>query len=97
MIDLWESLEQAVKREWPEGRSAGAAARQLVYYLEPAPTLKKLIEELLAEANRRAFDRSMILRAIDVVAPDDAPRIRRESYIRNNPNATIAGAGAGDN
>jgi len=91
-------IETMAREEYREGVSAGAAARQLCRSLDGiAPTLKRMLEDMLAGANRANFDRSCILRDLDAVAPDDAPRIRRESYIRNNPLAPIAGAGAGNN
>lgn len=55
------------------------------------------IERLNEQINRGHSDRAAILREIDVVAPDDAPRIRTASYARLNPTAPIAGAGMGDN
>ena len=57
----------------------------------------RLIAQLNAQLGAARVDRAAILRAIDAAAPDDAPRIRRESYIRNNPAAPIAGAGMGNN
>jgi len=93
-------IEQWAEDEYREGVSAGAAARQLCRTLGSNgayPTLKRMLEDMLADRNRASFDRSCILRAVDVAAPEDAPRIRRESYIRNNPDAPIAGAGAGNN
>jgi hypothetical protein len=93
-------IEQWCQAEYREGVSAGAAARQLCRTLgcfDEAPTLKRMLEDMLADANRASFDRASILRAVDDVAPDDAPRIRRESFIRNNPDASIAGAGMGNN
>ena len=93
-------IEKWCQDEYREGVSAGAAARQLCRMLgcfDEAPTLKRMLEDMLSDANRASFDRSCILRAVDYAAPEDAPRIRRESYVRNNPNAPIAGAGQGNN
>jgi hypothetical protein len=93
-------IEKWCKDEYREGVSAGAAARQLCSLLgayDEAPTLKRILEDILSDANRASFDRSCILRDIDTAAPEDAPRIRRESYIRNNPTAQISGAGQGNN
>ena len=93
-------IEKWCQDEYREGVSPGAVARQLCRMLgasNAAPTLQRMLEDMLSEANRRAFDRSQILSAVDVAAPEDAPRIRRESFIRNNPNAPIAGSGAGNN
>ena len=93
-------IEKWTQGEYRDGVSPGAAARQLCRTLGGVggyDTLKRLLEDMLAERNRASFDRSCILRAVDVAAPDDAPRIRRESFARNNPTAPISGAGAGNN
>lgn len=93
-------IEKWCQEEYRDGVSPGAAARQLCRTLgcfEEAPTLRRLLEDMLSNANRASFDRSCILSAVDNAAPDDAPRIRRESFVRNNPDAPIAGAGAGGN
>jgi hypothetical protein len=98
-------MEKPVIETWAEDEyrddvAAGAAMRQLCRLLGCSgqyPKLKEMMEDVLADINRASFDRSCILRAVDVAAPDEAPRIRRESFIRNNPNAPIAGAGAGNN
>jgi len=82
------TIEKWAKEEYTEGASAGAAARQLCLHLgihDEAPTLKKLLEELLEEANRSSFDRSQIIRAFDEASPDAASAARRESFARNNP------------
>jgi 7-keto-8-aminopelargonate synthetase-like enzyme len=93
-------VEQWAKDEYREGVSAGAAARQLCRTLGAVggyETLQRMIEDMLADRNRASFDRSCILRAVDMAAHEDAPRIRRESFARNNPTAPISGAGAGNN
>lgn len=93
-------VEQWAEDEYRPGVSAGAAARQLCRMLGSNgayPTLQRMLEDMLADRNRASFDRSCILSAVDVAAPDDAPRIRRESFVRNNPTAPIAGAGVGNN
>jgi hypothetical protein len=93
-------IEKWAEDEYRDGVSAGAAARQLCRTLGASgayPALKRMLEDMLDAANRAAFDRSAILRAVDDAAPEDAPRIRRESFIRNNPDAPIAGAGMGNN
>lgn len=96
-MTAWDAIEDAARREYRDGVSAGAAARQMVRHLDLAPTMKRMLEDMLADANIAAFDRSCILRAIDVCAPEDAPRIRVESFKRLNPTSPISGAGAGDN
>lgn len=55
------------------------------------------INDLQSRLGVAAFDRACILREVDDVAPDDAPRIRLDSYARLNPTAQIAGAGMGNN
>ena len=93
-------IETWARQEYRDGVSPGAAARELCRTLGAigcAPTLRRMLEELLADRNRASFDRSCILRAIDVAAPADASRIRMESFKRNNPTSPISGAGAGDN
>ncbi len=81
-------VEQWVEAEYAQGREGDAAARQLCRMLGISghyPKLKAMLEEMLASGNRASFDRSCILRAIDLAAPEDAPRIRMESYKRTNP------------
>lgn len=93
-------IEKLVRDEYAQGRKGGAAARELCRSLgcfDIAPTLREMLEDMLAAANRASFDRSCILRAIDVAAPDDAPRIRMESIKRINPTAPVSGAGSGNN
>jgi hypothetical protein len=94
------AVEQWAEDEYRDGVSPGAAMRQLCRSLGCSgqyPKLKQMMEDVLAGMNRASFDRSCILRAVDVAAPDDAPRIRMESFKRNNPTAPISGAGRGDN
>jgi hypothetical protein len=50
MIESW------VADEYRTGISAHAAARQLCRRLEDFPNLKRLIEDLLADANRQNFE-----------------------------------------
>ena len=94
------AVEQWAEDEYRDGVSPGAAMRQLCRSLGAHghyPVLQRLMEDVLAQINRASFDRSCILRAVDAAAPDDAPRIRMESFKRNNPTAPISGAGCGDN
>jgi len=93
-------VEKWAEDEYRDGVSAGAAARQLCRMLGAIgqyPTLQRILEDMLDNANRASFDRSCILRAIDVAAPEDAQRIRMESFKRNNPRSPISGAGVGNN
>lgn len=62
--DYENVIETWARDEYRQGRSAGAAARQLCRSLGAsgcAPTLKTMLEEMLADANRASFDRSQIL------------------------------------
>lgn len=93
-------IEKWARDKYRDGVSPGAAAQQLCRMLGAfgtAPTLQRMLEDMLSDRNRASFDRSCILRAVDVAAPEDAPRIRRESFIRNNPTSPISGAGRGNN
>jgi hypothetical protein len=93
-------IETWAKHGYRDGVSPGAAARELCRTLGAigcAPTLRRMLEDMLADRNRASFDRSCILREIDVAAPDDAARIRVQSFKRNNPTSPISGACAGDN
>ena len=58
MIEMW------VAEEYQEGVSAGAAARQLCRRLEDFPNLKRLIEDLLADANRQSFEQGQTTDAL---------------------------------
>lgn len=80
-------IEKIVKGEWKPGSSAGAVARQVCRELGcsgRAPTLKKLLEEMLADANRASFDRSCILSEFEEASPDAAKIARHNSFDRNN-------------
>lgn len=57
-------IETWAQEEYRPGVSPGAAARQLCRLLgasSSAPTLKRMLEDMLAGANSASFDRSMIL------------------------------------
>ncbi len=47
-------IEMLAKQEYEDGVSAGAALRQLCRSIENAPTLKRLIEDELADFNRQS-------------------------------------------
>ena len=80
-------IEQWAAEEYREGVSPGAAARQLCRSLGAngaAPTLKRLLEDMLANTNRASFDRSQILNDFDAAAPEEAAAARAASHKRNN-------------
>ncbi|MGI6855002.1 hypothetical protein [Mesorhizobium sp. 1B3] len=78
-------IEDLAKQEYREGVSAGAAARQLCRSLGAhggAPVLKRMLEDMLAEANRASHDPYLILRAFEKVDPVAAQAARMESFYR---------------
>ena len=80
-------IERWAQDEYKEGVSASAAARQLCRSLgasDVAPTLKRILEVMLGEANRRSFDRSMILKDFEHADAEAAAAARRESFKRIN-------------
>lgn len=80
-------IEEMTKSEWPEGRSAGAAARELCRALScngASPTLQRLLETLLGDANLQSHDRAMILSAFKEADPEAAAAARSESFARLN-------------
>lgn len=80
-------IETWAAEEYRDGVSPGAAARQLCRSLGAngvAPTLKRLLEDMLSNANRRSFDRAMILNDFDEAAPDAAAAARAASDKRIN-------------
>lgn len=83
-----EDLEAFVAREWPEGRSAGAAARELVRALGArglAPTLQRLLTDLLGQINFASTDRAQILADFANAAPEAARMAKIDSFERWNP------------
>lgn len=83
-----ERIETWAADEYTPGVSAGAAARQLIRSLGcagAAPTLKRMLEDLLAEANRASHDRHMILSDFEKAAPADAKAAQLASFHRSNP------------
>ncbi|MEO9230893.1 MAG: hypothetical protein ABI216_18375 [Devosia sp.] len=79
-------IETWAKEELRPGVSPGAAARQLCRSLGAhgvAPTLKAMFEEMLADANRASFDRSMILDAFRDAAPAAAQDATIASFNRS--------------
>jgi hypothetical protein len=84
MIDI----EQLTVEEYRPGVSPGAAARQLCRSLGVyggAPTLKRLIEDMLDDANRSSHDRNLILSHFADVDPGAAAVAKHDSFLRSNP------------
>lgn len=80
-----DMIERWAKEEYRRGVSAGAAARQLCRSLGAAgvaPTLKRILEDMLADYNRASSDRAQILDAFDEAAPVEASDARQESFER---------------
>ena len=83
----FDPIEGMAAAEYREGVSPGAAARQLCRSLGAhgvAPTLKRLLEDMLSNANRASFDRSQILSDFDAAAPEAAAAARVASHERIN-------------
>lgn len=86
--DFWQRIDDDLLAEWTDDCSAGAAARRVCRVLGIAgklPTLKRLLEEMLADANRASADRTRILSEFDAAAPAASAAARYHSYARNNP------------
>jgi hypothetical protein len=80
-------IERYAKEEYREGVSPGAAVRQLCRSLGAhggAPTLRRLLEDLLAGINREHHDRHCILSDFEAAAPDAARAARVASFNRLN-------------
>lgn len=80
-------IETWAKDEYRAGVSPGAAARQLCRSLgasNAAPTLKRMIEDMLADANRASFDRYMILEDFARLDPDAGLAAKLRSFDRVN-------------
>lgn len=73
-------IDQMVKEEYREGVSAGAAARQLCRSLNRGSHLKRMLEDMLGEANKSSHDRWRILNAFSRGAPDEADVARMASF-----------------
>lgn len=80
-------IEAWAKDECRPGVSPGAAARQLCRSLGAAgcaPTLKSMLEEMLADANRASFDRYLILEDFAKVDPQASHDAKMASFRRQN-------------
>jgi hypothetical protein len=78
------TVDELVAREWREGVSAGAAARQVCRSLDPHSSLKRLLETLLAEANQASHERYQIVEDVRRDSPPIAYGVARRSYLRIN-------------
>lgn len=81
------NVEAWARDEYRDGVSASAAARQLCRSLGAngtAPTLKRMLEDMLANANKASHDRSCILRDFADVDPEAASEAETASYRRIN-------------
>lgn len=80
-------IEQWARDEYREGVSAGAAARQLCRLLgayDAAPTLQRMLEDMLGDRNMASHDRHMILRDFEAASPKAAAEARLASFKRLN-------------
>lgn len=80
-------IEAWARAEYRPGVSPGAAARQLCRSLGAsgcAPTLKTMLEEMLADANRASFDRHLILEDFAKVDPQAGHNAKMASFRRQN-------------
>lgn len=87
MTTTENAIETWTKEEFRPGVSPGAAARQLCRLLGAhgeAPTLKRLLEEMLAAANRASHDRSVIIRAFRDLDETAGHAAEMESFHRIN-------------
>jgi len=80
-------IESAAAEEYRPGVSPGAAARQLIRTLGcsgHAPTLKRMLEDMLADANKASTDRSRILADVRREDPVLSRKVAAASFQRNN-------------
>lgn len=88
MAEWHDGLEKLVAEEWPDGRSPEAAARELCRSLGVAgiaPTLQRLLTDMIGRANFAAHDRNLILSDFAEAAPDAAQAAKAASFERWNP------------
>ncbi|PRD42112.1 hypothetical protein C5748_18350 [Phyllobacterium phragmitis] len=77
---LRQGVDALARAEYHDGVSPGAAARQMCRSLPQSSMLKRMLEDMLAEANRTHHDRYRILQAFDDAAPDAAMEARMASF-----------------
>lgn len=73
-------IDAMVKEEYREGVSAGAAARQLCRSLSRTSELRRMLEDMLGDANRSAHDRYRILEAFREASPEAAHEASMASF-----------------
>lgn len=92
-VEAIDQIEVWAAQEYRPGVSPGAAARQLCRSLGAngaAPTLQRLLEDMLAAANRASFDRSQILSEFEEADPEAAQEARLASFHRINADRPTA-------
>lgn len=80
-------IETWAREEYRPGVSPGAAARQLCRSLGAsgaAPTLKRMLEDMLSDANRASFDRSMIIQDFKAFDTEAGLQAELTSFCRIN-------------
>lgn len=77
-------IETLCEEEFREGVSAGAAARQMCRSLPRGSKVREMLETMLAEANCRSFDRSVILHDFRELFPVAAQQSELRSFHRIN-------------
>lgn len=93
MSKIVNAIEEFAKEEFQPGVSAGAAARQLCRTLGAcgyAPTLKRMLEELLASANVASHERYLILRDFEAVDAPAAHSAKKASFKRGQDRSAAA-------
>lgn len=78
------NIETLCEREFTDGVSPGAAARQMCRSLPRESALRTMLEAMLASANRASFDRSCILRDFADADPEAASEAEMASFRRIN-------------
>lgn len=78
------NIDAIVKGEYMQSVSAGAAARQVCRCLSPSSPLKRMLEDMLADANRASHDRYRILQAFKDAAPEAGRAAAMDSFRRVN-------------
>lgn len=87
------TIDELVAKEWTDGRSAGAAARQVCRSLEFNTPLRNLLEEMLGKANSDSHDRYLILQAFKDHDAEAGFAAEQESFhrINNLPSPAVGG------
>lgn len=93
MAENQNPIETWAAEEYREGVSPGAAARQLCRSLGAhgvAPTLKRLLEDMLSTANRASFERSQLIDALRTIAEVDDDGFTSDGHERAAETAQAA-------